>query len=44
MDGGDVGDSEVSTIVEVVDERIRIIREGRIEKAALTKVAPVVDD
>lgn len=41
LDFGDIESDTVSTIVEVIDEEIDVIREGKISKKELEKIAPV---
>lgn len=41
LDCGDIEDDTVSTIVQVEDEKVIIIREGKITKDQLEKIAPL---
>ena len=43
LDCGDIESDEVSTIVQVEEEKIFVIREGKIKKEALANVAPLKD-
>lgn len=40
---GDIESDIVSTIVQVEDEKIDIIREGKIKKKQLSKIAPIIE-
>ena len=42
LDCGDIESDVVSTIVQVEDEKISIIREGKIKKEELEKIAPLI--
>lgn len=44
LDCGDIESDTVSTIVEVVDEEICIIREGKIKSEELAKIAPLREE
>lgn len=41
LDFGDIDNDTVSTIVQVEDEKILVIREGKIKKEQLAKIAPL---
>lgn len=41
LDCGDIESDDVSTIVEVEEEKILIIREGKIKKEELSKIIPI---
>lgn len=41
---GDIDSDILSTIVEVEDEKINIIREGKIKKKELSKIAPIIEN
>ena len=43
LDCGDIESNEVSTVVQVVDEKVVIIREGKIKKEELVKIVPLKD-
>lgn len=43
LDCGDIASDGVSTIVEVEDEKIVVIREGKVKKEDLAQVAPLKD-
>ena len=44
LDSGNVSDSTTSTIVEVNNEKVIIIREGKIKKDEIEIVAPLNDE
>lgn len=44
IDCGDIVSDTVSTIIQVKEEKILIIREGKIKKEELEKIAPVVSN
>lgn len=41
LDCGDIENDAVSTIVQVVDEKVFVIREGKIKKEELVKIVPL---
>jgi len=43
LDGGDANDDTTSTIVEVNNEKVIIIREGKIKKEEIARVVPLKD-
>lgn len=43
LDYGDIDSDITSTIVEVQNEKIIILREGKIKKEELEKIAPIID-
>lgn len=44
LDCGDIESDITSTIVQVEEEKITIIREGKIGREALEKIAPLTDE
>ena len=43
LDCGDIESDEVSTVVQVVDEKACVIREGKVKKEELAKIVPLRD-
>lgn len=43
LDCGDIESDEVSTVVQVIDEKAYVIREGKIKKEEIAKIVPLKD-
>ena len=43
LDCGDIESDEVSTVIQVVEEKVVVIREGKIKKEELAKIVPLKD-